>query len=148
MENIDWNNPKCAMGSHFNVHDAIYLPTWGRLAVEADGLDDIIKSNLIKLFIAMNVVRDHFGKPIRVHVSYRPMEYNKAIGGSLHSAHSEGLACDFDVIGMTCDDVRKDILDNGLLDTWNMRMEDAPGSNWVHLDLRELVAGKHRFFNP
>src|ERR1035437_10749265 len=123
MQNIDWNDPKCALGTHFTVKDAIYLPTWARLANESDGLDDTIKANLLELFGQMNIVRNQFNKPIRVHVSYRPALYNVAIGGAQHSAHSEGLACDFDVIGMDCDSVRKYIVDNGLLDTWDMRCE-------------------------
>lgn len=148
MENINWDDLKSQISNHFTVKDAIFLPTWGRAATADDGLDDTIKANLNTLFTAMDIVRDHFGKPIHVHVSYRPVKYNEQIGGSQHSQHSVGLACDFDVIGMNCDDVRKEINDNSLLDKWNMRMEDAPGSNWIHLDLKDLAPGGHRFFKP
>lgn len=133
---------------HFTWKEALWLPSWNRAATEEDGLNDEIKNNLKKLFEAMEKVREYFTKPVNVHVTYRPVEYNKAIGGALHSAHSEGLACDFDIIGMSCDDVRKEIVDKNLLETWNMRCEDKPGSNWVHLDLRTPPSGGHRFFKP
>lgn len=145
---LDWSKPESKISEHFTVKDAIYLPTWKRLANQEDGLDSTIKVDLQRLFAQMDVVRSHFGKPIRVHVTYRPSEYNKAIGGAQHSAHSEGLACDWDIPGINCDEVRKEIVDKGLLDTWNMRMEDLPGSSWVHLDLREVPIGGHRYFLP
>jgi uncharacterized protein YcbK (DUF882 family) len=76
------------------------------------------------------------------------VEYNRVIGGALRSAHSEGKACDFSIMGMTCDDIRKKIMDNNLLDLWQMRCENLPGSNWVHLDCRELRPGGNRYFIP
>jgi len=147
---IDWNEPTQMLTPHFSVKDAIYLPTWKRLANSDDGLDDTVKANSIKLMNQMEIVRAHFGKPINVHVSYRPLAYNKAIGGALHSAHSEGLAMDFDIPGMNCDDVRSALTanNNALLEEWKMRCENMLHGNWVHLDLRELAPGGHRFFIP
>jgi hypothetical protein len=145
---IDWTNPACKVSKYFTVKEMIFLPSWNRMANEADGLNDQVKANLIDLAKCMDVVRETFGKPINVHVTYRPLEYNKAIKGALHSAHTDGAAMDFDIAGMNCDDARKQINDQGLLDQWRMRMEDMPGGNWVHLDRRQPPAGGHRFFKP
>jgi Peptidase M15 len=148
---IDWTNPQCKVSVHFTVKEMLYLPTWKRMANEADGLNDVIKKNLIDLAKAMDIVREHFGKPINVHVTYRPAGYNKAIGGAMRSAHSDGQAMDFDIPGINCDDVRKSINDAALLEIWNMRMEDISAltsRNWVHLDRRILASGGHRFFKP
>lgn len=146
-QEINWADPACKVSKYFNVKELLYLPTWKRMANEADGLNETIKENLVDLAKSMDTVRDHFGKPIRIHVTYRPLEYNKAIGGALHSAHSDGQAMDFDIVGLTCDDVRKAINDANLLETWQMRMENIDG-NWVHLDRRQPTAGGQRFFKP
>ncbi len=145
---INWSDPSCKVSKYFTVHEMIYLPTWKRLANEADGLNEEVKENLIKLGQKMDTVREYFDKGINVHVTYRPLEYNKAIGGALHSAHSEGMAMDFDIMGMTCDEVREELVSKGLLDTWTMRCEKAPGTNWVHLDYKALLAGGNRYFIP
>jgi len=145
---IDWTDGAQMVSKYFTVHNMIYLPTWKRLANEADGLNEEIKENLIKLGQKMDTVREYFSKPINVHVTYRPLEYNKAIGGALHSAHSDGMAMDWDLMGMTCDEVREKLVTDKCLDTWAMRCEDAPKTNWVHLDYRELKPGGHRFFIP
>lgn len=145
---INWEDGTQMVSKYFTVHEMIYLPTWKRLANEADGLNDEIKSNLLILGQKMDLVREHFNKGIQVHVTYRPLEYNKAIGGALHSAHSDGQAMDYDIMGMTCDEVREELIGKGLLDTWEMRCEKAPGTNWVHLDYRELKPGGNRYFIP
>lgn len=143
---IDWENPKDSITSHFTVHDAIYLPQWDRLANENDGLNDIIKENIGILLKDMEEIRNYFNKPIIVHVTYRPAEYNKLVGGAPNSAHAKGLACDFNIQGVDCDQARKDILDNNLLELLGMRMENKEGANWVHLDL--YPPKPNRFFIP
>ena len=130
----------------FSWSEATYLPQWKRLANEKDGLNDEIKANLTKLFAKMDQIREHFGKPINVHVAYRSPEYNKLVKGASKSAHLQGLACDFDVKGLSCDDVRKDILEHKLLDSLELRMEDLPNSTWVHLDL--MAPNPNRYFKP
>lgn len=134
--------------SHFTWREALWLPSWNRMAEESDGLTDEIKQNLISSFQWMETVRSYFDKPINVHVAYRPVAYNQQIGGALHSQHSVGCAVDFDVVGMSCDEVRAKILDEGKLDEWNLRMEDnGMGAGWIHLDSRAPGPGG-RFFKP
>ena len=145
---VDWINESQKVSKYFTVKDLVYLPTWKRLANASDGLDLDIQTNLIKLAQKMDTVREYFGKPVITHVSYRPTEYNKAIGGALHSQHSLGAAMDFHIEGLTCDEVREELVNKGLLETWGMRCEKAPGTNWVHLDFKELAPGGNRYFIP
>lgn len=147
-ETIDWSNPECKISKYFTVKEMIYLPTWKRMAIETDGLNDQVKTDLIDLAKSMDIVREYFGKAVNVHVTYRPTAYNVAIKGALHSAHTDGAAMDFDIIGMSCDDARKQINDGNMLEAWNMRMEENDGGNWIHLDRRALSPGGHRFFKP
>ena len=147
---------------HFTYHELLWLPTWGREANESDGLTDDILARLVFMAKKMDGIRDHFDAPVRVHCFWRPPAYNAlpSIGGKPNSAHQamflhDGTpmqpsdliaACDFDIEGMVCDDVRDKIIADGLLDSMGLRMENRPGSNWVHLDSAPVVS--HRFFNP
>lgn len=142
---IDWTSLSCPVSKYFSVSECLYLPQWNRIATEADGLNDTIKNNLIKLCIKLDVVRDFFNRPMMVHSMYRPQAYNDLIGGAKGSAHIEGLACDFHISEMICDEARGLILPH--LEEWGMRMEDLPGAGWCHLDLREPGPGG-RFFKP
>ena len=145
---IDWTKGEVHVSEHFTVKDMIFLPSWNRLANEADGLDAATKANLIDLAKHMELARAFFGKPIITHVTLRPVEYNKTIpGAALHSAHTEGKAMDFHVADIDCATARKMINDANKLQEWGMRMEDITG-NWVHLDTRPLKPGGNRFFKP
>lgn len=153
------------ISKHFTWKEAIYLPQWGRAATEDDGLSDTILENLKRLFAQMDIVRDYFGAPINVHVAIRPLKYNHELYERMNkdreakglapltettnSPHIWGLAVDFDVVGLTCDEAVKKILDDKKLDEWKMRMEhNPPGSGWVHLDIRDLIPGHNRYFLP
>jgi uncharacterized protein YcbK (DUF882 family) len=148
-DGIDWTNGAAKVSRHFTVREMLYLPTWKRLANEADGLDATVKANLTRLAFAMDSVRDYFDKSINVHVTYRPLEYNKVIHGALHSQHSVGLAMDFDVAGMTCGDAIRQINKDGMLEKWSMRCENnGENPSWVHLDLKPVPPGGNRYFKP
>lgn len=136
------------ISKHFTWKEALYLPQWSREATEKDGLTAVHKANLVVLFSKMDEIRGHFGKPVIVHVAYRPEEYNKLVKGASRSSHLEGMAVDFHVSGFKCDEVRAEILKQGLLEKLGMRMEDLPGSSWVHLDIRSVPEGGNRFFKP
>jgi uncharacterized protein YcbK (DUF882 family) len=134
------------IGKYFTVKEALYLPTWGRLANENDGLDAKVKANLIRAFSVMDKIREIFGKPVIVHVAYRPRAYNTLIGGATQSAHIFGIAVDFHIAGITCDEARNILKPK--LEELKIRMEDLPGSSWVHIDLRQIPSGSRRFFRP
>jgi hypothetical protein len=160
MRNFD---PNAQASSHFLYKEMLWLPSWSRLATEQDGLSDDVLDRLLFLAAKLDVVRDFFGKPLRIHVWYRPLAYNAHIGGAKNSAHVAGYnaagaplapgqmeaAVDFDVEGMSCDDARQMILKQGKLQEWGLRMEDnGAGSNWLHLDCRAPLHPGHWFFKP
>lgn len=136
------------ISTHFTTNEALYLPQWTRRATKQDGLTLEIWENLKVLFSKMDAIREHFGKPVIVHCAYRPPAYNSLVGGARGSSHLSGMACDFHVLGMSCDAVREEILKAGLLDTLGLRMEDLPNSNWVHVDIRRPGPSGKRFFKP
>jgi uncharacterized protein YcbK (DUF882 family) len=130
---------------HFTVKEALWLPSWNRAATAADGLTLAVEAQLDSLFHVMDTIREMLGSPISVHCAYRPLAYNKLVGGVPASAHLFGQACDFSVKGMTCDEVRAKLLP--YLDFLQIRMENLPGSCWVHIDTRAPGVGG-RYFTP
>lgn len=135
------------ISKYFTWKEAIFLPRWNRMASDEE-LTPEVRNNLTVLFTKLDKVREHFGKPIKIHVAFRPKAYNALIGGARNSAHLYGLAVDFSIQGVDCDAARQSILGAGLLESLNMRMECLPGSNWVHLDIREVPHGGNRYFKP
>ena len=136
------------ISEHFIIHDLIWLPQYGRLADESDGLDAAIMANLEQLAFTMDDVWDFFNAKINVHCAYRPLKYNELVGGAKNSAHLTGEAMDFDVTGMSCDNARALILKLDRLNKWGTRMEQRPLSSWVHIDVRPVPPGGHRYFLP
>ena len=145
-------DPQDPISKHFTWREALWLPSWKRLANESDGLCPSVITNLIDLFSKLDVIREYFGLPIIVHCAYRPVSYNSFIGGAKESAHmalGSWAACDFHVSMMPCDDARDRILRDGKLEELGLRMEN-PGypANWVHVDSKPVSDGGSRFFIP
>lgn len=143
---IDWTNPHHRISKYFTVSEAIYLPKWKRLATE-DELTDITKGNLVQLFAKLDIIREFFGAPIIIHCAFRPGPYNKLVGGALNSTHMFGMAADFHVrIAYDCDKQREMLLP--MLAELKLRMENLPGSDWIHVDTRKPSDETRRFFKP
>lgn len=134
---------------YFTWREALLLPKWGRLANQSDGLNLKIEAHLVDLFTRMDKVREYFQLPVNVHCAYRPVEYNKEIGGAIHSAHIDGMAVDFDVKGLECREAVSLILRDDMLEDWDMRMEDnGDHAPWIHLDIRAPSDAYSRYFKP
>ena len=75
----------------------------------------------------------------------RPSAYNERIGGAPYSAHRQGMAVDFKCAYMPSDEIREIL--KPLIDDLRIRIEDLPGSSWVHVDLRYTSKGNN-YFKP
>jgi hypothetical protein len=102
-----------------------------------------------RLLDTLFVIREKIGKPIVVNnwavggdFSQRGLRCNicsipkekTALEKLYMSAHSQGMAVDFDVSGMKAEEVRKWIKDNQIFLPYPIRLEEDV--NWVHLDVR------------
>lgn len=143
---VDWTDPRAKISTFFTVKEALWLPQWKRMATVKDGLGPTQQENLIKVFRIMDQIRGLFGKPVLVHVAFRPYSYNKLIGGAPKSSHVQGMAVDFHVDGVDCDVARAKLMPK--LEEWGLRMENLPGSSWIHIDTRPVPPGGNRFFKP
>jgi len=115
---------------HFTWHEALWLPSDHRYATSGEVTPTIL-ANIVRQAQALDVVREHFQKPIAVHCWLRPPAYNKKVGGAKNSAHLRGAATDFHIEGYSAEQVRKVLRANKAL---------YPGAgelnvSWLHLDL-------------
>ena len=58
-----------------------------------------------KLISSLQIMRDHFKKPIIINSGYRCTKHNKAVGGVTNSQHTKGKAADIVVKGVAPRDV-------------------------------------------
>jgi len=104
-----------------------------------------MQQNMEKLLIAVNLLRDLYGKPMRVSSGYRPAAVNSTTpGASKTSCHLTCEACDF------ADPDRKLIqwcLRNlDILAKAGLYMESPINTpTWVHLQVRAPKSGKRVF---
>lgn len=103
-----------------------------------------MEKSLAKLLIAVNKLREKYGKAMVVTSGYRPGKYNTAAHGAKNSTHLLCEACDFrDTDGELdkfCTDNQELLADLGL---WLEHPDSTPG--WTHLDIR---ARDNRVFRP
>lgn len=150
---IDWKDPQAKITEHFTVKDALWLPSWQVFHTPSE-LETIRICNTAEYLEKVRVFLD---RPIYVHCWIRPVvvrtsgpysgrNYNAAQSGAFNSAHITGDAVDWHAHSTTCDEIRY-LLEPKLKD-FGIRMEDRPGSNWVHIDTRQVLPGGRAFFKP
>ena len=61
--------------------------------------------NIVKLAQNLQLIRDHFKKPVIITSGYRTPEHNKAVGGAKNSQHLYGKAADIKIIGVKPQDI-------------------------------------------
>lgn len=111
---------------------------------KAHPLDKGMKANLEKLMIAINLIRDLYGKPLTVSSGYRPAAQNVAAGGTKKSCHLTCEAVDFADADRK---LTKWCLSNlDVLASAGLYMESPINTpSWVHLQTRAPKSGKRIF---
>lgn len=125
---------------NFYWSEALWLPQWDVHVCPSKAEYE----NIIRTAGKLELIRSEIKKPMHVTSWIRPAEYNSLVKGAAQSQHVYGLACDFVVVGMKADDVRK-VLESRL-EEFKIRMENKPGASWIHIDLGEVK--HHRYFKP
>ena len=85
----------------------------------------------IDLAYKLELIRQHFGKPVTITSAYRTPEYNRKVGGASSSYHTKGKAFDIVVQGISPYDVAH--FAQGL---WIMGIGCYYDSGFVHIDGR------------
>lgn len=133
---------------YFKIQELVDHPTYERRGEKAFELLDE------RALMMLDEVREHFGKPVTVNnwawnpngFNYRGFRAHDCPVGASLSQHKLGRAFDFDVQGMTADEVRTEII--------RARKEEGKfkyigglelGVNWVHMDCRNTERGMDQY---
>lgn len=82
------------LSEHFTLAEGIFSSTALRLELDNMPSEQVLE-NMKSTANRMELVRKLLGAPLRVDSWYRSEELNAAVGGSEHSAHTQGWAVDF-----------------------------------------------------
>ncbi len=142
---LDINNK--ILDTEFIWAQALWLPRWKVHVIPTNEQRQNIELHAVK----MQTVKYLWLKNKMTITSWlRPELYNDWSGiygvkGAQNSPHKLGLATDFIIEGVSCDEVRR-VLQPKLVQM-KLRMEDLPGANWVHVDSRHVGPGGN-YFKP
>ncbi len=126
------------LSKHFTLEEFIQSDTALRKGIRNQPTEEEVE-NLKCVASVLEQIREAVGMPIRVSSGYRGPMLNKAIGGSMNSAHVHGLAADISVDGMDSRELAK------LVSELNLPMLDQLiyEGTWVHVGL-SLDAPRHQ----
>jgi hypothetical protein len=115
---------------HFTLPEMTVSESAARLGID-NTPDAAALANLHRLCTVLESVRLLVDKPVLVSSGYRSRALNSAIGGSLGSAHIQGLAADINVPGLTAATLAQRVADSPLMFDQLILEYDQ----WVHLGL-------------
>lgn len=132
---------------HFIIKELISPEIW-----VMDGEQSI--SHMDKeLLISIDQIRDFFNRPVIVNnwhnggkFKYRGFRPKDCKIGAKNSMHKLGQAIDFDVVGLTAEEVRGEIIKHRELFPYVTRIE--AGVNWIHIDNKKTFKNEIILFNP
>jgi uncharacterized protein YcbK (DUF882 family) len=99
----------------------------------------ILQKNIKELAKNLQVLRDHFGKPIKVNSGYRSPEHNARVGGGKRSQHLLGTAADIVIDGVSNDliaDTIEQFIREGKMQQGGLGRYD----DFTHYDIRGVKA--------
>ena len=128
------------LSEHFTLEELIFSQNAKRLGLDNTPSLEVIE-NLKRLCVTLEEVRALLGSAIHISSGYRSSAVNRAAGSSSRSQHLLGCAVDFNIHGMTPDQVCKiimasDIEFDQLIKEWD---------SWVHLSVPSLATAIPRF---
>ena len=92
-----------------------------------------LEENLANLLVAVNKLRDLYGKPMYVSSGYRPGHYNTDAGGAKNSTHCLCMAVDFH----DQDNALKNWITVDILEQCGLYQEDPKRTlTWLHVQTR------------
>lgn len=120
---------------HFSLAELSYSE-----AAIRHGIDNIIPTalipNIIAVAQALEVIRAHYDRPIKITSGYRCPAVNEAVGGSRTSSHCQALAADFTVLGVPNIEVCQKIPE--LLGVFDQVISEFGPAGWVHLGMGDI----------
>jgi len=122
--------------------------TLAELMVTSTGLPNVpdarARANLqVLVETALDPLRRHLGRPVRVRSGFRSLQVNRAVGGSAKSAHMSGEAADVKADGLSSLDLLEAILASGI-DFDQVIAYHAGRGGHVHIGIKAGAQARHR----
>jgi uncharacterized protein YcbK (DUF882 family) len=98
-------------------------------------------ANAVELLQNLQVIRDHFQKPVTIISGYRSPARNESVGGAKKSQHMEAKAADIKIAGVPTEEIYSRI--NKLMAQGKIKVGGLGlyvGSGFVHYDTRGVKA--------
>ncbi len=116
------------LSEHFTLEELTFSQTAVRNGIN-NNPSQAVKNNLRVLADNLEKIRTFLGHPLRISSAFRCMELNRKIGGSVNSAHMDGLAADF-----TCEKFGKPIDVVKALHKSGIKVDQViEEGTWVHV---------------
>jgi hypothetical protein len=136
---------------HFDLKEFFDDSTYKKLA-GSNVLSGLIDDRIL---ITMDNIREYFDTQVYINnwmhgksFRFRGFRPSWCDVGSQHSQHRYGRAVDFDVVGIPAEEVRKEILVNQKKEEFKYITAMEYGTNWVHIDCRNIDCSGIKLFNP
>jgi len=92
--------------------------------------------SLTQLAQLLEVIREHFGKPVKINSAFRGVAVNSATpGSSKTSQHMRGEAADIEIPGIDDAELHRWICKESGLKFGQCILERPPGKSWVHVSI-------------
>jgi len=107
----------------------------------SDPVPPELVANAVELLQNLQVIRDHFQKPIIIISGYRSPARNEAVGGAKRSQHMEAKAADIKIAGVPTEEIYNRIdklMAQGKIKTGGLGLYVSSG--FVHYDTRGVKA--------
>ena len=127
------------LSANFALEEFLRSQTATRQNIDMTPSKEVIRNLTDLCESILQPLRDNLG-PIVISSGYRPIQLNKAIGGSKTSVHIDGRAADFRVLGMSPYDVCVYIRDEKL--PYDQNILEFPPNGWIHAGIAEYPRGE------
>jgi hypothetical protein len=92
--------------------------------------------SLTQLAQLLEVIREHFGRPLKINSGFRGLSVNTATpGSSKTSQHMKGEAADIEIPGIDDAELHRWIVRESGLKFGQCILERPPGRSWVHVSI-------------
>jgi len=123
------------LSPHFTLEE---LTRTGQTALQATNRQEAGKyiASLTQLAAMLEVIRAHFGRPLKVNSAFRGQAVNAATqGASKTSQHMLGEAADIEIPSVDDADLHRWICTQSGLRFGQCILERPPGRSWVHVSI-------------
>ena len=122
------------MDRQVSLKELLFSETATRLGIDNTPTDQILFNLQTLIHEVITPIVNHFGD-IKITSGYRSPELCLKIGSSIKSQHCLGMACDFEVLGVSNQEVSLWIVknlefDQCILEYWS---PENPNSGWIHI---------------